>query len=280
VDLTVALVVLLSALLHAVWNAFIKINADRLIAVTLLAVGAAALAASCLPFVAVPAAAAWPYLAVSIVLQTGYKLCLIRAYAHGDLGQVYPIARGTAPLLVLIVSVLVVGERLDPPTVVAVLVLTVGVTSLAFRGGRLPFRDDPRPVAYALATSAFIAAYMVVDGLGARLAGSPHGYAAWLFALDGLPMPVIAFWRRRGRTLVLARRHWRPGVAGGAMSLAAYWMVIWAMTRAPLAPVAALRETSVLFAALLSVMMLDETFGRWRLASTLLVLSGVVLLRL
>lgn len=278
--LTVTLLVLLAALLHAGWNALVRINADPLIAMTLITMGAGFAALLALPFVPVPAAAAWPWLAVTLVVHTLYKLCLLRAYAHGEFGHVYPLARGGAPLLVLGISVLVVGERLDGSTLLAVIVLALGVLSLAFRGGALPLRQDPRPVLWALATAACIAIYSVLDALGARAAGSPHGFAAWLFALDALPLLTLTILRRRGATLAAMRRHWRPGLAGGAMSLAAYWIVIWAMTVAPMAPVSALRETSVLFAALISVVMLHEPFGLFRAIATLCVACGIMLLAL
>lgn len=279
-DLPVVFLVLLAAICHAGWNAIVKINADRLIAMTLVATGSGLFALAALPFVPRPAPAAWPYLAVSIGLHTGYMLFLLRAYAHGDLGHVYPLARGTAPLIVTLVSVLVVGEHLAPASLAAVLLLTLGVCSLAVQGGRLPFRSDPRPVLYALGTSAFIAAYTVTDGLGARLSGSAHSYAVWLFALEWVPITAVALVRRRRRLPALVRASWPQGLAAGAMSLAAYWLVIWAMTEAPMAPVAALRETSVVFAAVISAGMLKERFTGWRAAATLLVVAGVAMLRL
>lgn len=276
--LTVAAAVLLAALLHAGWNALVKINADPLVALALMTTGAALAALCALPFVAPPGAAAVPWLAGTLCIHALYKFCLLRAYAVGDFGHVYPLARGTAPLLVTLVSVGVVGEHLDGATLVAVGLLTGGVISLAFRGGALPFASDPRPVLYALATASLIAGYSVVDALGARTAASPHGYAVWLFLLDAVPIVTLTLLRRRGRLLQAVRSHWRPGLAGGAMSLAAYWLVLWAMTVSPMAPVSALRETSVLFAALLSVIVLRERFGPVRALATLCVACGIGLL--
>ncbi|MEE4361187.1 MAG: EamA family transporter [Pseudomonadales bacterium] len=277
-SLTIMAAVLLAALLHAGWNALVKVNADPLVALALMATGAGVVGLCGLPFVPLPGGAALPWLAAALVLHTFYKLFLLQAYATGDFGHVYPLARGTAPLLVTLVSVVWVGEPLAGTTLVAVLFLTAGVISLAFRGGAMPVRKDPRPLLYALATAAFIASYSVVDALGARASTSPHAYALWLFALDALPMIAIALALRRGRVVAAIAAHWRPGLAGGAMSVLAYWLVIWSMTEAPMAPVSALRETSVLFAALLSVLVLRERFGALRLVATLCVVTGVALL--
>ena len=278
-DASVAALVLLAALLHAGWNALVKVSADRLVVLALLTGGGGVIACFAIPFLPAPAVASWPYIGASVALHAGYNLFLLLAYRHGDFGQVYPIARGTAPLRVAVLAAAVAGERLGPGELLAVLVISAGIIGLAFRGGP-PVRDDPRPVLYALATAAFIAAYTLVDGLGARAAGTPHGYAAWLFACDMLPLPAVALWLRRHEALGAVRRHWRAGLGGGAMSLAAYWLVIWAMTLAPMATVAALREVSVVFAAVLATVLLKERFGPWRIAAATAVALGVVLLRI
>lgn len=278
VDGLVLILVLVAALLHACWNALVKVNADRLVGIALLAASAGLVSFAIIPWVAPPAAPSWPYLACSVLLHVGYNLFLIRAYAYGDLGQVYPLARGAAPLLVALVSVVFIGESLSLGGLTAVLLLALGVMSLAFKGGgALP--TDPRAVGFALITSMFIAGYTVTDGLGARLSGSAHSYALWLFALDALPMTAIAIAFRRGSLLQTVERSWLPGLAGGAMSLGAYWIVIWALTQAPMALVAALRETSVVFAALIAVVWLNERFTGWRICATAAVGLGVVLLR-
>jgi drug/metabolite transporter (DMT)-like permease len=278
VSLTVLAAVLLAAVLHAGWNALVKLNADPLVALALMSAGAGAVGLLLLPAVGAPGAEALPWLAGALALHLVYKLCLLRAYATGDFGQVYPLARGSAPLLVAATSVLLVGERLSGQGALAVALLAAGIASLAFRGGLGPLRRDPAPVGWALATGACIAAYSVVDALGARAAASPHAYALWLFALDALPIGALALLRRRGRVLAALRAHWRPGLGGGAMALAAYWLVLWAVTVSPMAPVAALRETSVLFAALLSVGLLREAFGAVRALASAAVAAGIVLL--
>lgn len=278
-DLSVVALVLLAALFHASWNALVKVNGDRLAVMALITAGSGLICLPILPFLPLPAPASWPYMALSVLWHIGYQLFLLQAYRHGDLGHVYPIARGVAPLLVLGLAFLVAGETVGGGQVTAILVMAAGIVSLAFRGGPL-LRDDPRPVLYALGTAVFIASYTVTDGSGARLAGSPHSYTVWLFALNAVPMTVIAIAVRGRDTAAALRRHWRYGLAGGALSLAAYWLVIWALTLGPMGPVAALRETSVLFAAIIGAVFLKESFGRFRIAAAGLVAAGILLLRL
>jgi len=276
-DASVVALVLLSALLHAGWNIVLKVKGDRLLVMTLIANGASAIALCLLPFVPVPPAAAWPYFAISLALQTGYHIFLIQAYRYGDLGQVYPIARGAAPVFVLLPAVLIAGDRLTTLSVAAVLMIAIGIASLAFHKGAL--HASQRPVLYALGTAAFIAAYTVVDGLGAREAGSPHAYTLWLFAMNGLPLMAMSLLWHGRKTFAFVRDHWRVGLAGGTMSLGAYWLVVWALSIAPMAQVAALRETSVVFAAVLATVFLKEKFGPSRIIAACVVAGGIVMLR-
>jgi drug/metabolite transporter (DMT)-like permease len=271
--------VLLSALLHAGWNAVLKVKGDRLLVMTLITNSSTLVALCIIPFVAPPTPATWPYLMISVALQGGYHVFLIQAYRHGDLGQVYPIARGVAPVLVLLPASFIAGDSLSLTSVVAVMLIAAGVGSLAFRNGK-PLRDQRPAILYALGTASFIAAYTVADGLGVRAAGSPHGYMAWLFALGGIPLTIIALTRRRRAMVSLVREYWPAGLVGGTMSLAAYWLILWALTVAPMAQVAAIRETSVVFAAILAAMFLKEGFGGWRIAASCAVAAGVIFLRL
>ncbi|HJT78875.1 MAG TPA: EamA family transporter, partial [Gemmataceae bacterium] len=229
--------VLLAALLHASWNALLRVSGDRLVVMALLIGSAGAAAACMLPFAPFPARAAWPYLAASTVLHGGYNLFLATAYGYGGLGQVYPIARGSAPLLVLVLAWLALGERIGSVQVVAVLVTSLGIAALAFRGGSAA-RLSPRGLFFALGTAAFIGAYTTVDAAGARAAGSPHGYALTLFVCDGSTAVTYVLWRRRDTLVATARREWRGALLGGLMSLGSYWLVIWALTIAPAATVA------------------------------------------
>lgn len=277
-DWSIVALVLLAALLHACWNALIKADGDKFLFMALMAGGSGLIGLTLVPLVPVPAAASWPYIGASVALHTGYKLFLVQAYRHGDLSQVYPIARGVAPLIVTPLAVFFAGDVISLTSAAAIAIIGLGVASLAFRGGP-PLAHDPRPVAYALATALFIAAYTLTDGLGARLAGSPHAYAVWLFVLDGVPLTAIVLWRRRA-VLTLAGAKALRGLAASVMSMTAYWLVIYGMTVAPIGPVAVLRETSVIFAAIIGALMLKEGLGRWRIAAASLVAVGVVMLRI
>ena len=271
--------VLLAAVLHASWNAVVRISDDRLLAVLLINVFGGAAALLLLPFAALPAVAAWPYLLTSTALHVGYNSFLAAAYGHGGLGQIYPIARGSAPLLVLILAWATLDETVSRAQLLGILVTSGGIAALAFRG---PSAARVRPIGlfFAFGTAAFIAAYTVVDAAGARRAGTPHGYALVLFVLDGTACAAYAFWRR-GLAPVLAIVHRTGGqlVLGGLMSLLAYWLVIWALTLAPAGPVAALRETSVVIAALLGTLLLKEPLGGWRVTAAAVVAVGAILLR-
>ncbi|MGB3387818.1 MAG: DMT family transporter, partial [Pseudaminobacter sp.] len=191
-----------------------------------------------------------------------------------------PIARGAAPLLVSFVMLFGFGEALTPPAMVGVAMLVAGVLLMSIRGGRDRAKLEAKAITFALLTSVFIAGYTVTDGLGARLNGDAHGYAVWLFVLDGLTMLGIMLALRGQRGLAAMRPYWRSGLAGGTMSLGAYWIVIWAATLAPIALVSALRESSVLFAAAISVLILREPLTRWRVLSALAIVTGILATRM
>ncbi|MBV9931445.1 MAG: EamA family transporter [Alphaproteobacteria bacterium] len=272
--LTVFIAVLFAALLHAGWNALVKLGLDRFSSVLLLALVQGGIALALLPFVAAPAAAAWPWVLLGSCLHTGYKLFLIRAYRHGDLSQVYPLARGTAPLIVAVAGALFLGEAPGVVRAVAVLAIGGGIMLMAGRGGLTRVA-----LAWALGTAAFTASYTMADGVGARLAGSVTGFAMWMFALDGLLMLAFGLATRGPAAVSALLPSWRSGAAAGAMSLGSYWIAIWAFTQAPLAMVAALRETSVLFAMLIGLFWLNERIARGRWIAAALILAGIVLMR-
>jgi drug/metabolite transporter (DMT)-like permease len=276
----VFMAVLLAAAFHAGWNAIVKIDLDRFLSITLISLAATIVAMPILPFVAIPRTAAWPVLLFSLCLHTGYKLFLIQAYRAGDLGQVYPIARGAAPLLVSGVMLLVFGEKLTPAAMAGIALLASGICLMSVRGGRDRAKLEKRAIGFALTTSIFIAGYTITDGLGARLNGDAHGYAVWLFLLDGLIMLGIMLALRGRRELVALGPYWKSGLAGGSMALGAYWIVIWATTLAPIALVSALRESSVLFAAAISVFILREPLTRWRVLSALAIVTGILATRM
>ena len=277
--LPVAAAVLLAALFHASWNAVLRVNADRLATMAMLTGSAGIVALVGMAFVPLPDAAAWPWLVASVALHLGYNAFLAAAYAHGELGKVYPLARGTAPLTTLVVSVGMFGEAISPHAALGVVVLAAGIIALTFERGWRVLAAAPRGAAYALIASAFISGYSITDGFGARAAGNPHAYTMYLFACDGLPVTLFVLATRRGKAVAAIRASWRSGCVAGLLSMAAYWIVIWAMTRAPIPLVAALRETSVVFAVLIGVVFLRERLAPVRLVSLLVVLCGLALLR-
>ncbi|HEY0650997.1 EamA family transporter [Phenylobacterium sp.] len=272
--------VLLAALMHAGWNAVIRVGLDRFSSILLLSMTQSGLALVLLPFFPLPAAAAWPWVAGSALLHTGYKLFLIRAYQHGDLSQVYPLARGAAPPIVALGAVVLMGEALPPAGAGAVALIAGGVVLMAFRGGA-GFARLPLPaLGYALGTAAFVAAYTLADAKGARVAQSATAYALWMFVADGLVMLTYAVATRGPRAPAAVLSEWRTGLPSGALSLGSYWLVLWAFTRAPVALVTALRETSVLFAMLIGLVVLREPAGPWRWAAALTIVAGVAVMRL
>jgi drug/metabolite transporter (DMT)-like permease len=278
-DLLVFISVLAAAACHAGWNALLKLNLEPGLSTTLVAIVSGLLA---VPFVLVaglPDAAAWPYVIASVIIHIGYYLALAEAYRHGDLGHVYPIARGSAPLATAIVATLLLGETLGGLSWAGVIVLAAGILLLALRGGRSARLLDVRSMGFALLTSATITGYTLVDGIGARVAGSAAAYSAWLFLGSGAVMTVYGLCRvGRGLGGHLAA-NWSVALGGAALSMSAYAIAIWAMTVAPIALVAALRETSVLFATLLSTLLLREPWLAARIVATLMVLAGALLLR-
>ena len=226
-----------------------------------------------------PAEPSWPWLVASIILHVGYFTGLTEAYRAGDMGQVYPIARGSAPLLTAAGSVLI-GEALAPIGWLGIGILSAGIFLLSFRGGRELAKLDRRAVGYALFTSVTIAGYSLVDGIGARLSGDALAYTAALFVGDGIAMAVFARLRRGPDVFRHMALYWKSGFTGGALSLVAYGIAIWAMTVAPIAIVAALRETSVLFGALIAVVILKEPLRPARVAAALMIVTGLALIRL
>lgn len=271
--------VLAAALMHAGWNAVVRVGLDRFSSILLLSMTQSGIALLLLPLAPMPAAAAWPWIAGAAFLHTGYKLFLIRAYEHGDLSQIYPLARGGAPPMVALGGFVLMQEQLSPAGWAAVALIAGGVALMAFRGGRGLDRLPAQALIYALGTAAFVAAYTVADAKGARLAGSATAFAFWMFVADGLVMLAYAFATRGLKAPVQVLSAWRTGLPAGALSLGSYWIVLWAFTRAPVALVAALRETSVLFAMLLGIFLLKEPAGPWRWAAGLLIVAGVVTLR-
>ena len=259
----VAGLVLVSAVLHASWNALLKSGGDRLRSVTVMAVAAGVASAVWVCFLPAPHAESWFYIVLSVALHVAYYFLLVTAYRHGDLGVSYPVARGSSPLLVAAGASIVAGERLDATTLLGIVLVCGGILGLARAGA------GTRGIVPALLTGATIAAYSVADGLGSRAAGNAWSYAAWLFVFNGLAMLPVLFWRG-GRFDSSARR----SAAGGIVSLVGYAIVIWAASVSPMGGVSALRESSVVVAAILGWLFLDEQLGPRRLAACLVVAAG------
>ncbi|MET0604951.1 MAG: SMR family transporter [Beijerinckiaceae bacterium] len=278
-ELHVFFAVLAAAALHAGWNAVIKVSNDAFLSLTVIGVCGGLVA---IPLVAVfgfPIAAAWPWLIASVIIHLGYYIFLSEAYRTGDLGAVYPIARGVAPMLTTLVGVLFLNERVSPGAAAGIVFVIAGVMMLSLARGEALKRLDRRALAFALGTACTVSAYTFADGYGGRISGNAHAYASALFVVDGAFLGLFAFWRR-GRAVTDAMAyHWKPGLLGGAMSLAAYWIAIWAMSVAPIPMVATLRETSVLFAALIATYILREGFHWARIAAAVVVVAGVGLIR-
>jgi phosphonate utilization associated putative membrane protein len=282
----VVFAVLFGAVLHAGWNALVKSSGDKELDTALVHFLGSMVALPPLLLVGPPPIVALPFIATSIVIHIAYYVTLAGAYKHGDLGMTYPIMRGSAPLLVALGSSAVLGESLSPLAWAGVLGVTVGVAlvGLSHPGEALHHR---RALQFALANAVVIAAYTFVDGKGVRLTvaqgASALSYVLLLFVLDGFPYPALVMFKRdaAGRRAILqyAKKRWPLAALGGTASIGSYAIALWAMTRAPVAAVSALRETSVLFATLLGAWLLKERLGAQRLAGAGVIVAGVMALR-
>jgi drug/metabolite transporter (DMT)-like permease len=270
----VILLVLCAALLHASWNAVLRSGADRLWSITVMTVAAGVAALPVALIRPLPATASWPYILLSAALHVGYNLFLVLAYRHGELGQVYPIARGSSPLLVTLGAAVFAGERIGLLALSGVVLVSLGIISLARGKGSARSMS----IATALTTGGFIACYTVTDGIGARLSGDAHAYAAWLFLLDAFPMPILYLARRGCSAPGATTAETVRAATGGVISLLAYGAVIWAVTLGPMGPVSALRETSVVFAALIGRYFLRETLTARRLGACAVIALGALCL--
>ena len=270
--------VLCAAVLHAAWNALVKGGADKRVNMACVILGHTPVALLVLCFVPLPAWESWPYLIGGIICHFGYQVFLLNAYTKGDLSQVYPIARGSAPLIVAAVSVIVLGVVLEPFELLAVAIIALGLMSMALVRGADGTRNLPA-AKLALITGCFIASYSLIDGLGARVSGSPWGFYAILGLLNAV---IFALYFAMTAPIVL-RRTFTTGLRiffiGGTASFVAYALVIWAFTQAPIALVTALRETSIVFSLLIGVFFFREKMNLSKVLATFATLSGAALLR-
>ncbi len=279
-DSTVFAAVLFAAACHAGWNAAIKTGLDPLTSTVLITTGAGLVSLALLPFAGLPPAVAWPWVIASVVIHLFYFIGLSEAYRTGDLGQVYPLARGSAPLMTAGVTASLLGERIGAAGWSGIVILASGVLLLSLRGGRLMEPPDRRAVGFALFTALTICLYSVVDGIGGRAAGNPHAYTLAMFIGNALAMIVYFLIRRGPSAIAPMLKTWPVGLVGGSLQLLSYGIVIWAMTLAPIALVAALRETSVLFGALIAVVFLKEPLRPARISAALMIVCGLVLIRM
>lgn len=277
-DLSVFMVVLLGAMFHAVWNAIIRFKGDRFGAIVLLSAAQSGMALLLLPFFPLPLTECWPWLAVSGLVHVAYKVSLARAYESADLSLAYPLARGTAPMIVALISLVALGDHLSLPKTIGIMLIGSGIVGMGLAKTDGAFAG--RKVIFPLITALTIASYTLIDAIGARLSGSASAFVLWVFTLDGLGIVAYALWTRGTGLYATILPQWKPGVLAGALSLASYWLVIWAFTVAPVALVAALRETSVLFAIVLAKLFLKEEIGPLRWAAAGLIMAGTVALRL
>ncbi len=279
-DPLVIALVLCAAVMHAVWNTLIKLGDDRLMTMAVV-IGMGGLLSPLLMIAGPPPLPeSWFYIALSAAIHCFYFFFLIRAYEVGDLSHAYPLARGSAPLMVAAGGAWFANELLNPFELLGVVLVSVGIISLMLVGGEGRRRGDWRSLAYPLATGAMIAAYTVADGLGVRLSGNPASYIGWLFMLSALPIVALAIHRRRGAVLDFMRRQWKPSLGGGLLAFSAYSLAIWALSLGAMVHVSALRETSVVIAALIGTRLLGEPYGARRVMAAITVAGGVIVLHL
>nr|WP_204326432.1 EamA family transporter [Rhizobium lusitanum] len=264
-------------MLHATWNAIIKAGTDKSLDAALVSAGGAVAALPLLPFLPLPASAAWPFIGASAILQFAYFQLVAAAYRAGDIGLVYPLMRGVAPLIIVSTSSFILKETLSGGALIGTMTICAGILTLAFEARK----GSRRAIVLALANAVVIATYTYVDGIGARESGNSISYTLWMALLP----PVLLFaWAisQRGVNAVAAhvRYNWWRGLIGGGGSIVSYGLALWAMTKAPVAMVAALRETSILFALVISVVVLKERSSIWRYIAGGIIAAGVLVLRL
>ena len=277
--LGITLAVLGAGLLHAGWNALLKSapGGDPMLDTASVVAGSCVCALAVLPFVPLPDPAAWKFMAASTVIHFAYYVTLAQAYRMGDLSFAYPLMRGSAPLIVAVLGIVFLRELPSAHVTLGILLICTGIISIAF------VRREPHSRAaagWAFANAGIIAGYTLVDGSGVRVSGNAAAYVTWLIFIEGLPFLAWLGWRRGPPAVAYVRASWGRGLLGGAFSLAAYGIVLYAMTQAPVAAVAALRETSVLFAALIGALWLKEGFGAMRFAGAASVAVGIAALKL
>lgn len=270
----ILLLVLLAALLHASWNALIKSSPDKFLDVVLVTFCAALVSAVCLLALSLPDAAAIPFIAISVAIHVGYFTLVGVAYRYGDMGNTYPIMRGAPPLLVAMASGPLLGQDLSLPQWLGVALISGGVLSLL-----LTARGKTAALP-ALLNALVIAAYTLVDGTGVRLSGQPEAYTMWMYLLTAPFIFGLAWRLKPGQIMVHFRARWYLGLTGGVCTLASYSLVLFAMTKAPVAMVAALRESAIIFGSIISVVVLKERLGLSRPIAAGIIFLGIIAIKL
>ena len=278
-DLPVLALVLLAAVAHAAWNGWLKKSSPDFVGLAAISIGWLVLGVIGLLFVGLPAGPHWPYLLLTTVVHTIYAALLVNAYRHGEFSLAYPIARGTGPVIVALAAPFLLNEYLEGPSLFAVLLIVAGILTIGLAGAGANLHER-HAILLSVATGVAIASYTLIDAAGARAGPSPHTYSAWLFVLTAIAMLAVTGFMHRTATLTLLRPRLRHGVSVGILSAIAYSIVLWAMTVAPAALVAAVRETSILFAALIGWGLLGERITRLRWLGVILTVVGLVVARL
>ncbi|MFB8341166.1 EamA family transporter [Brucella cytisi] len=276
----VLLIVLFGAFLHASWNAIVKGSGDKFFSAASVTSAAGLIALFTLPFLPLPNPASWIYMLLSTITQTFYMSLVAAAYKSGDMSEAYPIMRGTPPLLVAMVSAPLVGEVMGWQGWLGIVLICSGVLAMALDARRRNRGASSRTALLALANAGFIASYTIIDGLGVRVSSEPLSYTLWLFLMNAIPLAGWALYREPDRFIQYLRNHWRPAMIGGVGTLGSYGLALWAMTMAPIAAVAALRETAILFGVIISAFVLKEKVGLPRFIAAGLIVLGAISLRL
>lgn len=273
--------VLLAAALHAVWSALIKVSGDRLVIMAVTTATTSVLVIPILFYLPSPAPASWPYLISSACVHSFYMLVLIKAYGLGDFAQVYPLSRGSAPLLTAMLGFLLLNESMEPSEMLGMLLIVAGIFGLALETSAGVLQLSRPALLYSLLTGLCITAYSLVDGMGVRLSGNSLSFILWMFFLDGFLVPLVALARRPRQLLIdTIKIVWKPGLMVSLLSTIGYAIIVWAFSQERIAPIAVLRETSVLFAMLISVLFIKEAFSALRALIIGLILGGIVMLGL
>ncbi|MBX8824694.1 DMT family transporter [Ochrobactrum sp. SFR4] len=278
----VVLIVLFGALLHASWNVIVKSGTDKYLNAVLVCGAAGLVALVLIPFLPLPLAPSWPYMIISTIFQVCYLFMVAAAYSNGDMSLAYPLMRGTPPLLVAMAAGPMIGEVLGAGQWLAIGFISCGVLTMALgsRQKTAAGQNTSRTVIIALVNALFIAGYTLVDGIGVRVSGNAISYTLWAFLFNAIPVVSWGIWKYRGELVGHIRQRGHLAMIGGAGTLGSYGLALWAMTMAPVAMVAALRETSILFGMILSLFLLREHISLKRLAGALLIVCGTVLMRL